>query len=258
MATFDSLISATKPDLGVVVPVRNESLNVEPLIAEIFYVLKDGAPFEMIFVDDGSNDETLSVLKKLMAQYPMLRVLCDEKSMGQTTAITTAVKRALAPTIITLDGDGQNDPADIPLLLEKFAEVDKGPIDLLLVTGHRTKRRDTVVKRFSSQFANSVRSNLLNDRTPDTGCGIKVFTRSAFLDMPRFDHMHRFLPALMIRRGGRVVSVPVNHRQRERGISNYGLFDRLWVGIIDLIGVMWLLRRASNPDVEEIGPDHAS
>ena len=157
--------------------------------------------------------------------------------------------------IATLDGDGQNDPADLPLLLDKFEEVDKGPIDFLLVTGHRTKRRDTAIKRFSSRVANRIRAGLLKDRTPDTGCGLKVFTRTAFLDMPRFDHMHRYLPALMIRRGGRSVSIPVNHRPRERGISNYGTLDRLWVGISDLMGVMWLLRRANKPDVEEIEAD---
>jgi dolichol-phosphate mannosyltransferase len=258
MASFDSSVSDHNPSLGVVVPVRNEALNVEPLISEIVDALKNGEPFEIIFVNDGSDDETLSALTTLMTKHKMLRVLNHEKSMGQSAAIATGIRAARATNIATLDGDGQNDPADIPLLLEKFGEIDKGPADFLLVTGHRTKRRDTFVKRFSSRFANAIRSGLLNDRTPDTGCGLKVFTRAAFLDMPRFDHMHRFLPALMIRRGGRVVSVPVNHRPRERGISNYGLFDRLWVGISDLMGVMWLLRRASNPIVEEIEADSDS
>jgi dolichol-phosphate mannosyltransferase len=258
MAPPDSPVLDNKPNLGVVVPVRNEVLNVEPLISEIVDALKNAETFEIIFVDDGSDDETLNALTALMNVHKMLRVLHHEKSMGQSAAIATGVKAARAINIITLDGDGQNDPADIPLLLEKFGEVDKGPTDFLLVTGHRTKRRDTIIKRFSSRFANTIRSGLLNDRTPDTGCGLKVFTRAAFLDMPRFDHMHRFLPALMIRRGGRVVSVLVNHRPRERGISNYGLFDRLWVGISDLIGVMWLLRRASSPVVEEIEADSNS
>jgi dolichol-phosphate mannosyltransferase len=258
MAPSYSPVLDNKPNLGVVVPVRNEVLNVEPLIFEIVDALKDADTFEIIFVDDGSDDETLNALAALMNVHKMLRVLHHEKSMGQSAAIATGVKAARAINIITLDGDGQNDPADIPLLLEKFGEVDKGPTEFLLVTGHRTKRRDTIIKRFSSSFANTIRSGLLNDRTPDTGCGLKVFTRAAFLDMPRFDHMHRFLPALMIRRGGRVVSVPVNHRPRERGLSNYGLFDRLWVGISDLIGVMWLLRRASSPVVEEIEADSNS
>jgi dolichol-phosphate mannosyltransferase len=190
-----------------------------------------------------------------MSEHATLRVLHHEKSMGQSAAIASGVKAARAAVIATLDGDGQNDPADLPLLLDKFEEVDKGPIDFLLVTGHRTKRRDTAIKRLSSRIANRIRSGLLNDRTPDTGCGLKVFTRAAFMDMPRFDHMHRYLPALMIRRGGRSVSMPVNHRPRERGTSNYGTLDRLWVGISDLMGVMWLLRRASKPDVEEIEAD---
>ncbi|MGY9002772.1 MAG: glycosyltransferase family 2 protein [Rhodospirillales bacterium] len=256
MAPSYSPVLDNKPNLGVVVPVRNEVLNVEPLISEIVDALKNAETFEIIFVDDGSDDETLNALAALMNVHKMLRVLHHEKSMGQSAAIATGVKAARAINIITLDGDGQNDPADIPLLLEKFGEVDKGPTDFLLVTGHRTKRRDTIIKRFSSRFANTIRSGLLNDRTPDTGCGLKVFTRAAFLDMPRFDHMHRFLPALMIRRGGRVVSVLVNHRPRESGISNYGLFDRLWVGISDLIGV--ILRRASSPVVEEIEADSNS
>jgi dolichol-phosphate mannosyltransferase len=255
MAPSYSAVLEQNPNLGVIVPVRNEAPNVEPLISEIIEALNDGEPFEIIFINDGSDDETLSALTILMTKYKMLRVLNHEKSMGQSAAIATGVKASRATNIITLDGDGQNDPADIPLLLEKFGEIDKGPKDFLLITGHRTKRRDTIVKRFSSLFANAIRSGLLNDRTPDSGCGLKVFTRAAFLDMPQFDHMHRFLPALMMRRGGRVVSVPVNHRPRERGCSNYGLFDRLWVGISDLIGVMWLLRRASSPVVEEIEAD---
>jgi dolichol-phosphate mannosyltransferase len=247
--------STDTPDLTVVVPVRNEMLNVGPLISEIVDALKSGGSFEMIFVDDGSDDETLNTLTELMSEFTTLRVLHHEKSMGQSAAIASGVKAARAAVIATLDGDGQNDPADLPLLLEKFEEVDKGPIDFLIVTGHRTKRQDTTIKRLSSRVANRIRSGLLKDRTPDTGCGLKVFTRAAFLDMPRFDHMHRYLPALMIRRGGRAVSIPVNHRPRERGTSNYGTLDRLWVGISDLMGVMWLLRRASKPDVEEIEAD---
>ena len=247
--------STDTPDLTVVVPVRNEVLNVGPLIAEIVDALASSGSFEMIFVDDGSDDETLNTLTELMSEHATLRVLHHEKSMGQSAAIASGVKAARAAVIATLDGDGQNDPADLPLLLDKFEEVDKGPIDFLLVTGHRTKRRDTAIKRLSSRIANRIRSGLLNDRTPDTGCGLKVFTRAAFMDMPRFDHMHRYLPALMIRRGGRSVSMPVNHRPRERGTSNYGTLDRLWVGISDLMGVMWLLRRASKPDVEEIEAD---
>jgi dolichol-phosphate mannosyltransferase len=173
-------------------------------------------------------------------------------SCGQSAAVATGVKAARAPIIATLDGDGQNDPADIPALLQRLLSESEDGRDLLLVAGHRQKRRDDGLRRLSSKIANRVRAGLLGDDTPDTGCGLKLFTRAAFLDMPRFDHMHRFLPALMIRRGGRVVSLPVHHRPRERGVSKYGVWNRLWVGIVDLFGVMWLQRRANLPRVESI------
>ena len=155
-----------------------------------------------------------------------------------------------APVIATLDGDGQNDPADIPTLLDRFREF--ADPDRILIAGHRTKRKDSWLKKVSSRFANSVRAAILKDDTPDTGCGLKVFSRNAFLAMPRFDHMHRYLPALMIRSGGKVISVPVNHRPRERGTSKYGVWNRLWVGIADLFGVMWLIRRGSVPVLEHL------
>ncbi len=179
-----------------------------------------------------------------------MRVVRHRESCGQSQAVATGVKAARAPIIATLDGDGQNDPADIPRLLNRLREEPVESRDRLLVAGQRLKRRDTAVKRFSSQIANAVRGRLLGDHTPDTGCGLKLFTRAAFLDMPRFDHMHRFLPALMIRQGGHVVSLPVNHRPRERGRSKYGMWDRLWVGIVDLFGVMWLQSRATHPMIE--------
>jgi len=160
-------------------------------------------------------------------------------------AIRTGVKAARAPFIATLDADGQNDPADIPRLWEIARAAP--PLPPLLVAGYRRKRRDSWVKRMSSRIANGVRRRLLRDATPDTGCGLKLFRRDLFLDLPAFDHMHRFLPALVRRQGGSTVSVEVNHRPRERGRSNYGVFDRLWVGIVDLLGVMWLMRRAKNP-----------
>jgi dolichol-phosphate mannosyltransferase len=162
---------------------------------------------------------------------------------GQSAAVATGVRAARAPLIATLDGDGQNDPADIPRLLEALKGSTSGR--LRLVMGNRTTRRDSWLRRLSSRVANGVRSRLLHDGTPDTGCGLKVFDRAVFLDMPRFDHMHRFMPALFRREGYEVISVPVNHRQRTRGTSKYGLHNRLWVGIVDLAGVSWLLRRAS-------------
>jgi dolichol-phosphate mannosyltransferase len=194
----------------------------------------------MIFVDDGSTDGTAAALQAARAGgIPELRVIRHERRSGQSAAICTGVRAARAEWIATLDGDGQNDPADIPKLLAA-RQQDSG---LRLINGNRTTRRDTRLRRLSSRIANGVRGWLLNDRTPDTGCGIKVFHRETFLDLPRFDHMHRFLPALFQRAGAKIVSVPVSHRPRERGVSKYGLHNRLWVGIVDLFGVMWLIRR---------------
>lgn len=237
------------PETAVVVPVRNEAENIAPLIAEIRQALNGGAPFEIIYVDDGSDDATPERLREAVADNPHLRIVRHRKSYGQSAAVATGVKAARAAVIVTLDGDGQNDPADISGLLSVFSKA--GDKDMLLVAGFREKRQDSRIKRISSVIANRVRSRVLGDDTPDTGCGLKVFSRSAFLDMPRFDHMHRFLPALMLRRGGSVVSVVVNHRARRRGTSNYGVLDRLWVGIVDLLGVIWLRRRACLPEIEQ-------
>lgn len=234
--------------LAVVVPVKNEAENVRPLISEIAETLRGSEAFEVIYVDDGSDDQTAQNLKQLQQEYPELRVLRHRVSCGQSAAVATGVKAATAPIIATLDGDGQNVPSDIPALLKKFRSEDEP--DLILIAGQRAKRQDSWIKLVSSRTANSIRAGLLGDDTPDTGCGLKVFSRTAFLDMPRFDHMHRFLPALMIRRGGRVESVSVNHRPRERGTSKYGVWDRLWVGIFDIMGLIWLQRRGSVPIIE--------
>lgn len=242
------------PTLAVVVPVHNETENLAPLIDEIRAALDGGAPYEIIYVDDGSTDATLSMLKDLAAKVAELRVLRHVACCGQSAAIWTGVQAARAPLIATLDGDGQNDPADIPALVTKYNEEGGG--ERLMIAGLRAKRRDTYIRRLSSRIANGIRSGLLQDETPDTGCGLKVFPRQAFLDFPRFDHMHRFMPALMIRLGGRVLSVPVNHRPRERGTSKYGVWNRVWVGIVDLFGVMWLQRRGSKPEVVEETPGH--
>jgi dolichol-phosphate mannosyltransferase len=232
--------------LSVVVPVRNEQDNVASLIAEIDAALTKLITHEIIYVDDGSTDETYSRLKQLQTRYPQLRIVRHAKSCGQSTAVRTGVKAARYDWIATLDGDGQNDPADIPKLLAAITD------DIELVGGNRRKsRRDTWVKRVSSIIANGVRSRMLNDSNPDTGCGLKVFSRAAFLDLPYFDHMHRFLPALIKRRGGKILSVGVSHRAREYGQSNYGTIDRLLVGIVDLFGVAWLQRRAKQPIISE-------
>ena len=232
--------------LSVVVPVRNEQDNVESLITEINDALQPVIVHEIIYVDDGSTDATYARLKALQGKYPQLRIVRHAQSCGQSTAVRTGVKFAKYDWIATLDGDGQNNPADIPKLLNALAE------GVEIVGGNRRQsRRDTWVKRMSSVIANTVRSNMLKDDTPDTGCGLKLFSRAAFLDLPYFDHMHRFLPALIKRRGGKVVSVHVGHRNREHGKSNYGTLDRLLVGIVDLFGVAWLQRRAKLPSATE-------
>jgi dolichol-phosphate mannosyltransferase len=237
------------PELSVVVPVMNEEDNIIPLISEICAALDNKVEFEIVYVNDGSTDGTLTKLREARGRFPRLRIIKHEQSCGQSQAVATGVKMSRAPLIATLDGDGQNDPADIPAMLEvmKIAEDQ----NKLLVAGHRHKRKDTFSKRMTSKFANAIRKRLLHDDTPDTGCGCKLFSREAFLDMPRFNHMHRYLPALMIRRGGKVHSVPVNHRFREAGKSKYGFWDRALVSVYDLIGVIWLIRRTSNPIVSE-------
>jgi len=242
---MENSLDTSVPDFSVVVPVRNEADNISPLIAELKTVMTALQPYEIVIVDDGSDDATPEVLRDQARACPELRVIRHRSSAGQSAAITNGVNEARAGIIITLDGDGQNDPADIPALLDRFREADNP--DLLLVTGERQKRRDSLLKRLSSRVANAVRGTLLGDHTPDTGCGLKVFSRPAYLAMPGFDHMHRFLPALMLCQGGHVLSVPVNHRARQHGVTKYGVFDRLGVGIVDLFGVMWLQRRPGTP-----------
>ncbi len=239
-------------DLSVVIPARNEAPNVAPLVAEIRRALDGRMDYEIVYVDDGSGDATAGEIRRHAQDFPQLRVIRHRASCGQSMAILTGIKAARAGWIATLDADGQNDPADIPRLWDIARSAPASPP--LMVAGQRRKRRDTWSKRAASRAANAVRRRLLGDGTPDTGCGLKLFQRDFFLELPRFDHMHRFLPALAMRQGGKVVSVPVNHRARERGQSNYGFFDRLWVGIADLIGVMWLMRRAKNPILLEEPP----
>ncbi len=238
--------------VSVVIPVHNEAGNIIPLIEETIAVLKQAKVYEIIVVDDGSQDDTCQVLKQALKKFKPLRVIQHQHGYGQSTAIRTGVSAARYPVVATLDGDGQNDPADIPRLYDFFTQENKINKQLWMVAGWRNKRHDSAWKLFSSKFANTVRAGLLGDKTPDTGCGLKIFLRDKFLDLPYFDHMHRFLPALIIRAGGQVVSQPVNHRARAQGVSNYGTLDRLWAGITDLAGVLWLKRRAKLPKTEEI------
>lgn len=240
--------------LSVVIPVHNESDNVLPLAGEVAAALEGRFDYEIVFVDDGSGDATPDRLLEAARQSRRVRVIRHARQAGQSAALLTGVRRAHGPVIATLDGDGQNDPADIPSLVAILEEV--GPGSDLLVAGHRVTRKDSAIQRFSSWVANAVRSRLLHDQTPDTGCGLKVFTREMFLRLPWFDHMHRFLPALVIRQGGRVRSAPVRHRPRVRGRSHYGVHNRLWVGLVDLAGVMWLRRRIRLTEAEELTPMH--
>ena len=237
------------PQLSVVVPVFNERDNVRPLIAEIANALRDVATFEIIYVDDASKDDTLAVLAAAKADFPELRVIRHLAQSGQSTAIRNGIKAARGAWIATLDGDGQNDPADIPKLL---AMRDDSPAQIKLFAGWRVDRKDTGSKRIASKLANAIRSRLLRDATPDTGCGIKLLEREAFLDLPYFDHMHRYLPALMQRAGWQVQSVPVNHRARGTGVSKYNNLNRALVGVADLRGVAWLIRRSKRTMTEEV------
>jgi glycosyltransferase involved in cell wall biosynthesis len=244
-------------DLSIVIPVRDEAPNIAPLVAEIRAALDGVLAYEILYVDDGSGDGTVAEIRRLARGNAHLRLLCHRSSCGQSAAIRTGVKAAQARWIATLDGDGQNDPADIPRLLRLARQAPPQPP--LLICGERRERHDSSWKRAASKVANLVRGGLLGDGTRDTGCGLKVFPRALFLDLPYFDHMHRFLPALVLREGGLVRSVPVNHRPRREGTSKYGVFDRLTVGIVDLFGVLWLQRRAARPALlEEEAPDPAA
>ena len=246
------MTSRPEPELSVVVPVKNEAENILPLLAEIHTALQGKVEFEVVYVDDGSDDATPAVLAQAKDIHPRLNVVRHRTSCGQSQAVATGVKHARGSLIGTLDGDGQNDPADLPAMLDHWRKASDSLRPGLMITGWRANRRDNGIRKLSSKLANGVRSKLLKDGIPDSGSGIKLLPRALFLDLPRFDHMHRFMAALVIRAGGTVETVRVNHRPRERGISKYGVWNRLWVGIVDLIGVMWLIRRARNPVVESL------
>jgi len=225
--------------VSIVVPVRNEAGNIAPLIEEITAALDGRWVYEIIYVDDGSTDDTAERLREIMARRANLRMLRHAASSGQSAAVRSGVRAARGAIVATLDGDGQNDPAFLPALV---SAIETGG-HVGLVAGLRVGRKDTGFKKMQSRIANGVRSAILRDGTRDTGCGLKAFRRDVFLSMPYFDGLHRFLPALVRREGFDIAYVEVIDRPRRSGVSNYGFFDRLWIGIMDLAGVWWLIRR---------------
>jgi dolichol-phosphate mannosyltransferase len=238
------------PAISVVVPVKNEAGNIAPLVAEIASALQ-GRSFEIVYVNDGSEDGTEAELLGLMARWPWLRQIRHDKSFGQSAAVRTGVVMARAPVVVTLDGDLQNDPAYIPLMI---ATLDGAP-NVGLVAAQRVSRKATTFKKLQSRIANSVRRTVLKDGTRDTGCGMKAFRRDLFLSLPYFDGIHCFLPALVRREGFDIGYVDVVDRPRRLGSSNYGMWNRLWVGVLDMAGVWWLIRRRKQiPRPEEVAP----
>ncbi|HEX5378035.1 MAG TPA: glycosyltransferase family 2 protein [Phenylobacterium sp.] len=235
--------AAAAPDISVVVPVFDEEGAAPDLAREIAAAFA-GRSYEMVFVDDKSRDGTLAALTALKAELPQLRVLSHRANAGQSRALRTGILAARGGIVVTLDGDGQNDPADGPQLVDALMA---GPPDLALVGGERVKRQDSRAKKVASRFGNGVRKRLLKDTANDTGCGLKAFRREAFLRLPYFDHIHRYIPALMLREGYRIDFRPVNHRHRQTGASKYTNLGRLWASLSDLLGVMWLQSRARNP-----------
>jgi dolichol-phosphate mannosyltransferase len=245
----DTFASGPPPAVSIIVPVRNEAGNIAPLVDEIAAALGTSVGFEIVYVNDGSTDGTESELMQLMADRPWLRQIRHRTSCGQSAAVWTGVRHARGDVAVTLDGDGQNDPAFIPALLDVLT---KGAPQVGLVAGQRVGRQATGFKKFQSRLANGVRGTVLRDGTRDTGCGLKAFRRDLFLTLPYFDGLHRFLPALVRREGYDIGYVDVIDRPRRAGTSNYGMWDRLWVGILDLCGVWWLIRRRRVPDVLEV------
>jgi dolichol-phosphate mannosyltransferase len=243
------------PDYSVVVPVLNEAGNIQPLIDEIvasMTALSGQAAYEIIYVDDGSTDATGAELDTAAKSNTNIRIFRHTASSGQSQALISGIDHARADWIITLDGDGQNDPADIQKLIEvrdEAVKAEPGYADYFLYVGHRRRRYDSLARRYQSWLANDIRGWVLGDHTPDSGCGLKLFRRDVFQKLPRFNALHRFLPALVIRSGGRVVSVDVSHRPRVRGISKYGLWRRLAISVVDLLGVVWLIARHTRPEL---------
>jgi glycosyltransferase involved in cell wall biosynthesis len=231
--------------LSLVIPAKDEQENIATLLTEAFSVMRDYPGFEVVLVDDGSGDQTLGVAVRTASVLGgCLQTIRHAKSIGQSGALATGIRKAKGQLIVTMDGDGQNDPADIPALLQKANSIQAPDF---CIAGYRKNRKDTAWKRFQSRLANRVRDALLHDGVPDTGCGLKLFPRSTFLKLPWFDHGHRFIPALVRSIGGEIAIVEVNHRPRTAGLSKYNAWNRTWAGILDLFGVLWLLHRTRVP-----------
>lgn len=242
-------LASLEPAFSVIVPVHNEAGNIGALIAEIVEAMGPLGRFEILCVDDGSDDDTAEVLQRASAAVPQLRVLQHDKRSGQSTALSSGIRRARAAWIVTMDGDGQDDPGEVATLVRRRDGASaETPV---MVVSLRRKRRDSLAKRLASRVANAVRRRVLDDGVADCGAGLKLFPRQLFLDFPTFDHMHRFLPALALSRGAKVLECPVNHRPRTSGRSHYGIIGRGLVGIVDLVGVVWLRRRTKRPAVRE-------
>lgn len=236
--------------LSLVIPARDEQENIATLVTEIFAVMRDYPNFEVVLVDDGSVDQTLDTAIRTARQMGgRLLGIRHQHSVGQSTALATGIRQARGHLIATMDGDGQNDPADIPALLQKAIAVTTPDF---CIAGYRKNRKDTAWKRFQSRLANRIRNAFLHDGVPDTGCGLKLFPRETFLKMPWFDHGHRFIPALVRNMGGDVAVVEVNHRPRAAGVSKYTAWNRAWAGILDLFGMMWLRHRTRTPVIGDI------
>ena len=247
-------------DLSIVIPLKNEAESISGLIAEIIQTLvEETSPaatpiktFEILLINDGSEDNTAELIDELAAKNKFISAIHHQAHYGQSRAIHSGVSQAQYEWVLTMDGDGQNDPEDIQKLVSTLLEQQQTQVNnnRLLVIGQRRVRRDSLVKRLSSQLANTIRRRVLKDFTRDTGCSLKLFQRQEFLFLPYFDHIHRFLPALFQRQGVHVIAVSVNHRPRIAGYSKYGLWGRLWSGIVDLIGVYWLIRRYQIPRIK--------
>lgn len=233
------------PAVSIVIPAKNEAENVRPLIAEIRTAMDGHYEYELIYVDDGSTDETYAILEALRAEpFSRLKLIRHQQSVGQSLAIISGAWQARGEWLVVLDADGQNDPADIPGMLAAIQAARATDHQVWGIIGHRVNRRDDWVKKLSSKLANGFRDMMLRDGIPDTGCGLKAVLRERYLRLPAFNHMHRYIPALIQAQGGRMLIHPVNHRPRMAGRSNYGVWNRLWVGLVDVLGVWWLQRRA--------------